>query len=259
MEQNLAQPSPLGLEGESHDASQAGPQPFGDLLIGLFSEPSSVFRSLRRWPSWLLPVVALTAATALAAAVWLYRMDPAARIQHSFDAMSSMIGTALPDAELQAALNAAKKPILQTLAWVAIGPWISGLLVGLVIWGFARMGSVMDKEPASFKHAFSVAAVHNLATLPSCLAMALTMLAKPVGGLSEVAMNPFSLGYFVHPQSIWTKGLFTAVLDPFYLFSFFLLALGMRHTLRAKPWATVAAVGLILIVAVPVRLLYGAL
>lgn len=254
-------PESPSLYGE--EAPKVAPRkalPLSDYLQAVFTTPSELCRRLADSPTWLMPMVLMLATGLLLSALWLWKLDPVAVIQANMDVTSqwmSRLGQSIPEAAIQEALDQAKRPVAGTLAGTLLGPWVMFAIMALVVWGGARMGALMDAEPATFSQAFSVVVMQAMPLALTQILTALIVLLKPVGGLTVMALNPATVGYFLAPEGLLARGLTVGILDPLYLFSWVLLAMGMKHTLKAKTWAIVVTLGVMMLISLPMRVFGG--
>lgn len=234
--------------------------PLGEYLQGVFTAPADLCRRLGESPTWAAPMVLMVATGLLLSALWVWKLDPVALVQANLDVTGqwmSRLGQSIPEAAIQDALDQAKRPVASTLAGALLGPWAIFAVMALLLWGGARMGALMDAEPATFRQAFGVVVLQAVPLALTQVLTALIVLLKPVGGLTVMALNPASVGYFLAPEGLLLRGFTVGVLDPLYLFSWVLLALGMKHTLKAKTWAIVVTLGVMALVSLPMRMVGG--
>lgn len=215
-----------------------------DQLVGVFTEPTALFRRLRQSPVWL-PALGLAIAISIAAMlIWASKVDMAEATRHQMEMMRDTFKMNLPDQAVEDAISKAegRQPWISSVLGPLFGMPFAYLIIALIVWAFAAMGRSEEDEMPSFPQAFSVTAVHNLVTLPGMVLAGVMCLLQPVGGRGIQQMAPTVLGFFLKPESMWLRGL-TALVDPFWFFSFFVLAVGMRETLRTKTWAVAACLG----------------
>ncbi len=256
---------------ESHvtpEASLYGAEPkpvvptpisFGDLVVGLFTEPGVTFDRLKARPEWLTAMLVILGCGLALAILWVAKADHAGMAEARFDVLRQAFGMQMPDQAVQEAVEKAgnSRPFVATALGSLIGPWFVSALIGVICWGLARLSTPLSAEPATFKQGFSLAAVHQLALLPGQIATLAMVAIKPVGAASVMVLNPLSLGFFMRSENPWVRGLFVGLGDPLYLFSFVLLAIGMRRMLGAKTWAIAVALGVMALVGMPLRYFGG--
>jgi hypothetical protein len=158
--------------------------------------------------------------------------------RHQMERTKDIFHVNIPDQAMDEAIAKAegKQPWISAVATGLLATPFIYLIVALITWAFASMGTQEGEDSPSFGQAFSLTAVHYLVTLPAMLAAGLIALVRPVGGHNIQQLMPTSLGYYVHPEATLARGL-VGLVDPLWLFSFVLLAIGMRETLKAKTWA----------------------
>jgi len=135
------------------------------------------------------------------------------------------------------------RPFLSSALGVLIVVPLFSLIMASILFAFSKFGG--EDEDVTFAHAWSATIVHGLSMLPIALLGGLMCLIRTVGGAASYAsMTPTHLGFWIQPENPWLRGLL-ALVDPFYLFSFVLVYLAARYTLRLKTWATIVALGII--------------
>jgi hypothetical protein len=223
------------LFGEERGKAPAEPaQGLWTLLAGVFTEPGTVFARLRRGPSWVMPLVLGVAVAVVAGLAWAHKVDMEAQVRASMETTVQAFHMNIPEEAIQKNLDAIHgQPYLRTALGTLFGMPFFAALMALVLWGFSRLGAEGD-EDSTYVQSLSVVSVHYLAMVPA------TLLALLVGGGSLMHLMPTHLGFFVHPENPWARGLL-ALVDPFYLWSWVLLAIGMRRTLAMRTGAIVGA------------------
>lgn len=236
------------LYGESGtQPAKAAPQSLMDQLIGIFTEPAKVFRRLRDTPNWMGAFLLVLLVSFAAGLVWAHKLDPLAHVEHNMRVLESLIGKPIPQAQIDKAMEQVHgQPYLGTALQFLVGLPIIFLIQSLLAWGFAAIGREASQPPATFKQAWSVISIQGLAMAPAFLLAIVVILTRSVGGNHLHHFTPTNLAFFTHPEAPLVRGLHT-LMDPFYLWSFALLAYGMKHTLRAR---TGAIVGLLVFLAV---------
>jgi hypothetical protein len=181
----------------------------------------------------------------LAMLIWAAKVDMAEATRHQMERTQEIFHINIPDQAMDEAISKAegKQPWLSAISSSLLATPAVYLIIALIVWGCAAMGTQEGEESPSFGQAFSVTAVHSLAMLPSMLLAAMIALLRPVGGANIQNLMPTALGFYLRPESALARGAI-ALVDPLWLFSFFLLALGMRHTLKAKTWAIGLCLGI---------------
>lgn len=219
-------------------AEQAPPPGLVDQFVGVFTEPSSLFKKLREAPSWVPALILTIAVSLVVMLLWASKVDMAESTRRSMEMMKNVFHVNIPASALDDAIakQDGKHPWISAVLGPLMGTPIIFLLVALIVWGFAYVGRQVDGEAPSFKQAFSVATVHYLVTLPSMFLAGVMALIQPVGGRNIQELMPTVLSFFVKPESGLLRGL-CGLVDPLWIFSFVVLAIAMKHTLRAKPWA----------------------
>lgn len=244
----------------STENREAPPKPIGlmDQFIGVFTEPVETFKKLREAPSWV-PALALTIVVSLVVMLlWAWHVDMAEVTRRQMEMMKNTFHLNIPDSAMDDSIarQDGKHPWISAVLGPLLGTPIIYLIVALIIWGFAYVGRQEEGDTPSFAQAFSVTVVHSLATLPSMFLAGAMALIQPVGGRNIQELMPTVLSFFVKPENGLLRGLFGLV-DPLWIFSFVVLALGMKHALHAKGWAIGACLSLFGFFGVVFRILGG--
>lgn len=234
--------SETNLYGESPNQPapppSAPPQSLADQLVGVFTEPTTVFQRLRQAPSWIGAFVVLLVSGLFATLVWAAKVDMEAATKRRFEVMEQLLNKPMPteaiDQALEKAVNGGQPWISSTLG-VVLGMTVGLLILAGVMFAFNRFGS--DDDEVTFTHAWAAAVVHALAALPITVMAGILCLIRPVGGAASYAsLAPTNLGYWINPENPWMRGAL-ALTDVFYLFSFVALYFAAKHTLKLKTWA----------------------
>jgi len=214
------------------------PQSLTDQVIGVFTEPAEVFRRLRQSPAWVGAFILLMALGLVATLIWAHKVDQEAMIRNNMQVVEDVFHVPHNETALQTQLDKVSgQPYIKSSLGVVLGVPIVFLVFSSILFFFAKFGGEDDR--VGFKHAWAVTVVHNLATLPIAVLAGLMCLIRPVGGAANYTLlNPANALFFVKPENALLRGLVN-LLDPFYLFSFVLLYLAGKYTLRLKPWANV--------------------
>jgi len=236
------------LYGKS-EAEIALPSPQGqsvtDQLVGVFTEPAEVFQRLRRAPAWVGAFL-LTLGTALFATLaWVAKVDAEAAARRKFEVLEQAFGMNIPADAIDKAMEQAAtqgRPFLSSSFGVIVGVPLFLLIMAAILFAFTKFGG--EDEEVTFRHAWAATIVHGLSMLPIAVLAGIMCLIRNVGGAASYAsMAPSTLSFWIQPENPWVRGLLS-VFDPFYLFSFVVLFLAGRYTLRLKPWANITVVAL---------------
>lgn len=217
-------------------------------VVGIFTEPSALFSKLRLSPSWAPAFILILVVTLAAMMAWASKVDMAAATVHQMERTQEIFKIDIPASAIDDAVSKVegKQPYVRSLLGGAFGTSFGMLVIALVIWGCAAMGTREGEEKPTFGQAFSVTCVQGLVTLPTMLLAGIMALIRPVGGLQVQQLSPLSLGYFITPESMWMRGL-VGLADPLWIFSFLILAVGMKVALRSKDWAIGLCLGICLV------------
>ncbi|MDP2874576.1 MAG: YIP1 family protein [Holophaga sp.] len=248
MSEILSTPNPEpSLYGDEPKASlpPAKPQGVWDQLMGVFTEPSDVFRRLRVAPSWVGAFLLALGIGLFATIVWAAKVDQEAMTQRKFEVIERVFRTEIPAASVDQAMEKVAtqgKPFISSSLGVVIGvPFVLVVMSG-ILFAFSRFGG--EDEEVTFAHAWAAITVHGLTMVPITLLAGIMCLIRNVGGASSFAsMAPTNLGFWIQPDNPWLSGVL-GLFDPFYFFSFIALYLAARHTMRLKTWATALFLGI---------------
>jgi hypothetical protein len=236
---------PTSLYGDQPEAPRPQAPGLLDQIAGVFTEPKALFARLRERPVWIPALVLAIVIAALAMLIWASKVDMAEATRHQMERMKDVFHMNIPDQAMDEAISKAegKKPWLSAVSSAVLGTPFVYLIVALIVWGFASMGTEEGEDSPTFGQAFSLTTVHYLATLPSMLLAGIIALLRPVGGHNIQQLMPTTLSFYISPESTLLRGC-VALVDPLWIFSFVLLAIGMKATLKAKTWAIGACLGL---------------
>ncbi|WP_306590155.1 YIP1 family protein [Geothrix sp. 21YS21S-4] len=248
---------PTSLYG---DQPQAPPPPPGlmDQLAGVFTEPKALMLRLRQRPVWIGALLLAVGIGIVAGLIWASKVDMAEMTRHQMERTRDLFHMNIPDQAMEDAISKAegKKPWLSAVSGAVFAIPFVYLVVALIVWGFAAMGTEDGETSPTFGQAFSVTCVHYLVTLPATLLAGIIALLRPVGGHSLQQLMPTVLSFYVSPESGFVRGLL-ALVDPLWIFSFVVLALGMRHALKTKTWAICACLTLFVVLGGGLRFVGG--
>lgn len=240
----MSEPSP-SLYGEQPQAPEPPAPSLMDQIGGVFLEPTALFVRLRKRPSWLPALLAAVLVGLAAMLIWASKVDMAEATRHQMERTRAVLHVNIPDQAMDDAISKADgtHPWVSAVSGAVLGTPFVYLVVALIVWGCAAMGTEEKEAPPTFTQAFSVTSVHYLATLPSMFLAGCIALLRPIGGAQIQVLMPTTLGFYLQPTSEVTRAL-VGLGDPLWLFSFVVLGLGMRHTLRSKPWAIALCLGI---------------
>jgi len=228
------------LYGDQPETPKSEPPSLMDQIVGVFTEPKALFARLRAQPVWVPALMLAMAIGLIAMLIWASKVDMAEVTRHQMERTKEVFHMNIPDQVMDDAITKAegKKPWMTALSSSLLMTPFIYLIVALIVWGFAAMGTEEGEESPTFGQAFSLTTVHYLVTLPSMLMAGIIALLRPVGGHQIQQLMPTALSFYVSPESMMAKGI-VALVDPFWIFSFVVLAIGMRQTLKSKTWAIV--------------------
>jgi hypothetical protein len=232
------------LYGDQPEAPNPQAPSLMDQITGVFTDPKPLFARLRAKPVWIPALTLAIVVGLIAMLIWATKVDMAEATRHQMERLKDVFHMNIPDQAMDDAIAKAegKKPWLSAISSAVLGAPFVYLIVGLIVWGFAAMGTQEGEESPTFGQAFSLTCVHYLVTLPSMLLAGVIALLRPVGGHNIQQLMPTALSFYVSPESTLVRGI-VALVDPLWIASFVLLAIGMRQTLKAKTWAIAACLG----------------
>jgi len=235
---------PSTLYGEQPETPAPKAPGLMDQIAGVFTEPRALFARLRTRPVWLPALLLAMGIGLVAMLIWASKVDMAEVTRHQMERTKEVFHMNIPDQAMDDAIAKAegKKPWATAVSTSLLMTPFIYLIVALITWGFAAMGTEEGEESPTFGQAFSLTTVHYLVTLPSMLLAGFIALLRPVGGHQIHQLMPTTLSFYLQPESTLLKGL-VALVDPFWIGSFVVLAIGMRQTLKAKTWAIGACLG----------------
>jgi hypothetical protein len=246
------------LYGEQPQAPNPKAPGLMDQIVGVFMEPKALFSNLRERPSWLPALLIAVVIGLFAMLVWASKVDMAEATRHQMERTKEVFHVNIPDQAMDDAISKAegKHPWVSAISTPVVVTPLVYLIVALIVWGCSAMGTESEEAPPTFGQAFSVTAVHYLVTLPSMLLAGLIALLRPVGGVNIQQLMPTTLSFYIQSESGMVRAM-AALADPLWLLSFFVLAMGMRHTLKAKPWAVGLCLTIFAVFGIGFRVLGG--
>lgn len=239
----MSEPSP-SLYGDQPVAPPPQAPGLMDQIAGVFTEPAALFARLRTRPVWLPALLLAIGISLVAMLIWASKVDMAEVTRHQMERMKDLFHLNIPDQAMDDAIAKAegKQPWISAVSTALLATPFVYLVVALIVWAFAAMGTEEGEETPTFGQAFSLTSVHYLVTVPSMLLGGVIALLRPVGGHNIQQLMPTVLGFYLNPESTLARCL-VALVDPLWIFSFVVLAIGMRHTLRTRTWAIGACLG----------------
>lgn len=235
--------SPLYGGATPPQGPEAEPQGIVDQLVGIFASPKEVFERLRRSPNFVPGLTLILLVPLVALFLWAQKVDMAAATERQMEVAGRLMGRPIPQSAIDDAISKLHgQPYVKTLVGHLLGAPFVMCIQALLVWAFALIGRREEDGEATFRQAFSVVTLQGLVIVPAMLLAAVVLAVKSFGGTSLMMMMPTHLAYFLEVESPFQRGLLTLV-DPLYIWSYVLLYLGMKHTLRARP------VGIVLLMA----------
>lgn len=196
-------------------------------LLGVFTEPGTLFRRLGDRPRWGQALWVVIVAGWVMMTLWGLKVDVDA-LQRPILEKNAQLSAAQLD---QAIAISGRFIIPMSIVSVVIRNLMAVLGLGIVFFLFAYAVDRVKKP--SFLHAVSAATVPNLVLIPYTLMIAAVCIAKPVGGRIPERMAPSGLAYYLRPENSKIYALL-AQCDPFILAYYALLFVALRHTMRMK-------------------------
>jgi hypothetical protein len=244
----MTDPQPAeGLYGEPPPpAPQACAPGLLEQVLGLYTEPVTLFQRLHDTPVWKGPVGLTLVFSLVMTVLWSLKVDVEAMVRPILEADPRL---AADQIDRMVALQT-KFILPGGVAGVFIGITLGLLGFSLLYWLIGK--GTAEAQPPTFLQVVAMTAVTSLVTIPHQLLIIIRCLLKPVGGLTPDKLAPTSLGYFLTVNNLKLQTLFYK-LDLFTLFTIVLLYLGARHALRLKTTGAVAcsAVAALLMIVLP--------
>ena len=253
----MSDPTP-SLYDEQPQAQKPEAPSLLEQIVGVFMEPRDLFSRLRQRPVWvgaLLVTIAIVLASML---VWAAKVDNAELTRHQMQRTVDLFHVNIPDQAMDDAISKAdgKHPWLKAASSAVLATPFVYLIVALIVWGCASMATEEGEDSPTFGQAFSVTTIHYLVTLPSMFLAGLIALLRPVGGVEIQQLMPTTLSFYLQSESGLVRGL-AALVDPLWIFSFVVLAIGMRQTLKTKTWGVALCLGFFGVFGIGFRILGG--
>lgn len=249
---------PTSLYGEEPEAPPPVAPGLLDQIVGVFTEPKALFTRLGARPTWAPALVAAILVGLVAMLIWAAKVDMGELTRHQMERTQAVFHINIPDQAVDDAISKAegKHPWFSAVSTSVLGTPFVFLIVALIVWGCAAMGAQEGEESPTFGKIFSVTCVHYLVTLPSMFLAAIIALLRPVGGVNIQQLMPTTLGFYLRPESGVARGAI-ALVDPLWIFSFVVLAIGMKQALRSKTWAVGLCLGILAFFGIGFRILGG--
>ena len=242
------QPTP-SLYGEQPAPAEKPKAPgLLDQIIGVFTEPVTLFKKLNAAPSWVWATAATVVMAILVTIVWGLKVDADAMMRPMLEANPK-----IDSSQYDMIIGMQKKfivpfGILGSLFGV---PIVVAIIAG--IYWLVGKGTAEVTQP-SYLQAMSAAAVPGLVMLPHSLAILAMCFAREVGGATPDKLAPTSLAFFLHPENPKIYALLNFV-DPFAIASFVLTWLATRHILGLKASGATICTVLVAIAGIGMRVM----
>ncbi len=240
------QPNP-SLYGDA-PAPEAGPKPPGlmDQILGVFTEPITLFKKLNQAPSWGWAVGVLVVLSIAVTIVWGLKVDVDAMVRPALEANPK-----IDPSQYDMIIGMQKKFILPIgVLFSLIGVPAFTAIVAFLYWLVGK-GMAESAQP-SFLQAMSASAVPSLVLLPHSLAILVMCFAREVGGATPEKLAPTSLGYFLRPENPKLYALLNFV-DPFVIASWIMTWLATRYLLGLKTSGATVCTVLVVVVSVGLK------
>lgn len=215
------------------DGSPAPAKPKAPSLLeqleGVFTAPTQLFKRMESAPSWAPALIFLIVMSIVLTIAWASKVD--------VDAMLRPILERNPNVQPEQIDTIIQMQGKFMMPFGIVGSIfiISAVVffMGLVYW-LIGMGTHEGEARPSYMQALVASSVPGLALVPQMLLTIVLCFARGVGGLTPEKIPPTSLGYFLHTESL-KLGAFLYSLELFAIFSWVLVFLACRHTMRLKP------------------------
>jgi len=205
--------------------------------VGTFTSPSETFRRLVARPTWWLPFVIVVVASAMSLLVLLPKLDFEGSAREALEKQAEKTGASVTPAQI-----ARVAPFLRimTLATWPVSVLAAFFLVGLVLWGAARM---LGAE-ASYAQILAIWGHSNLVNVVGVLISIPVALSLADGSLSVQRIDRLvrsNAGAFLDESAPEFLRALAGSLDVFSLVTLVLLILGFRRLPGLSKGAATAA------------------
>ena len=198
-----------------------------DQFIGVFTEPTELFKKLNAAPAWGWAAGALTVSSLVLIVAWGLKVDVDAMMRPALEQNAQLSGT-----QIDQVIDFQTRFLMPlAILGVLFGTPFTLLLGALLRW-VVGLGTAEAEKP-TFMQALSATSVSGLVMVPYALLTSLMCWVHKVGGLAPEKLSPTSVAFYLRPENPKLYGLY-AQLDIFVLFGFVLVYLSSRHTLRLK-------------------------
>lgn len=248
-DESMKTPAP-SLYGEEGAPVPPDPAPrLGELLMGLFTEPSQLFERLRKRPVWGAAFALSLGVALVLTLTWALRVDVDAMLRPILEANPKIPAERIDGIiAMQGRMMVVFAPIQ---VFFIIG--FSGLIVALLPWLMGK--AFAEGEAPSFRQAFSAGQTVGLVMIPQALGTLIITLVKEVGGRTPDKLAPTSLGYYLVLEEQPKLQALLGAVDPFLVGYFALFFLACRRMLRLSAAGAGIATGVLALFLVGMRVL----
>jgi len=198
-----------------------------DQFVGIFTEPTELFKKLHATPVWGWAMGALTVSSLVLVVAWGLKVDVDAMLRPVLEQKPQLSGT-----QIDQVIDFQTRFLMPIgILGVLFGTPFTLLLGALLRW-VVGLGTAEAEKP-TFMQALSATSVSSLVMVPYALLTSLMCWTQKVGGLAQEKLSPTCVAFYLRPENPKLYGLY-AQLDIFALFGFVLVYLSSRHTLRLK-------------------------
>lgn len=198
-----------------------------DQFVGIFTEPTELFKKLHATPVWGWAMGALTVSSLVLVVAWGLKVDVDAMLRPVLEQKPQLSGT-----QIDQVIDFQTRFLMPIgILGVLFGTPFTLLLGALLRW-VVGLGTAEAEKP-TFMQALSATSVSSLVMVPYALLTSLMCWTQKVGGLAPEKLSPTCVAFYLRPENPKLYGLY-AQLDIFALFGFVLVYLSSRHTLRLK-------------------------
>jgi hypothetical protein len=211
-----------------------------DQIVGVFTEPVTLFQRLNKAPSWAWAAGATAVMAIIVIIVWGLKVDADAMIRPIL-----MDNPRVDPSQYDKIIEMQKKLLIPIGILIRLfGVPVAVAIIAGIYW---LVGKATAEGPQpSYLQAMSAAAVPGLVMLPQSLAILAMCFAREVGGLTPDKLAPTSLGTYFHPESLpGTLAYFLHLdtptlqklllfIDPFVIASWVMTWFATRHILGLK-------------------------
>jgi hypothetical protein len=249
------QPS-QSLYGEPDPPAGDQPKPLNiiDMISGVFSEPTELFKRLSEKPQWIAAMVLMVALAVAFSTAYALNVDAIGLVAEQLSRQPQM--QQLSGAQLDRAIEvSAKTMTIGAPIGALFGTPIVFFIFCLVYWAIGMASSEDLQWKPTYHHGLVVAVVPGLATVPYLLLGAVMAFLNPVGTHTPDQIIPSTLRYWLQSDSPKLSALYASI-DIFQIVQYVVLFFAAKYAMRTKTWGAALCVALSLLM-VGVKILFA--